>query len=236
MGFRTVVVPAIAGALVFVTACTGSGGAAEPSASDPAAAPPAATSMAPMASMDPMSPAASGAATVNMFGGPIYDGAPALPATAALIEAGGGAESFSFQAALVSMLGQETVNGEVAKLTAQYGADQVEQFVSGMDYAVNDALRIATARGISLPAPADLHGTDLAKALVEAGTAPDGTFWAGYLFDKTVSHDIHNQVMDDINNGPGAAADMTTHKLLNQAMFDVAQALGLEDVKLASLH
>jgi hypothetical protein len=34
----------------------------------------------------------------------------------------------------------------------------------------------------------------------------------------------------------GHAADESTHKILNQAMYDVAQALGMKDVKLASLH
>ncbi len=34
----------------------------------------------------------------------------------------------------------------------------------------------------------------------------------------------------------GHDADKNTHKILNQAMYDVAQALGKKDVKLASLH
>ncbi|HET8586688.1 MAG TPA: hypothetical protein VFM74_02315 [Candidatus Limnocylindria bacterium] len=134
------------------------------------------------------------------------------------------------------MLGEETVNAEVAKLTEQYSADDVKGFIDGMDFAVNDAIKLVTAAGITLPAPADLHGADLAKALVQAGTAPDGTFWSGYLFDQALSHDIHNQVMADIDASVGRDADQLTHKLLNQAMFDVAQALGMTDVQLAALH
>jgi hypothetical protein len=172
-----------------------------------------------------------------MFGGPVYSGDPELAATAALHAAGGGAQDFSFQAALVSMLGQDTVDSEVAKLTTQYGADQVKSFVSGMDFAVDDAIKIVTAAGVTLPAaPADLTGTALAKGLVQAGTAPDGTFWAGYLLDHALSHQVHDQVMDDINKAVGVQADETTHKILNQAMFDVAQAFGMTDVKLPSLH
>ncbi len=218
---RNGLVAAIAGAVVFLSACTGGG--------------PQATASSPAPTTE-MSLPASQAAAMNMFGGPVYDGEPALAATAALIAAGGGVDQFSFQAALVSMLGQQTVDAEVAKLTTQYSADQVKTFLTGMDFAVDDAIKIVTADGITLPAPADLHGTDLAKALVQAGTDPDGTWWSGYLFDKTISHKIHNQVMTDINNGPGVKADETTHQLLNQAMFDVAQALGATDVKLASLH
>ncbi|MEO6974368.1 MAG: hypothetical protein ABI144_00665, partial [Gallionella sp.] len=49
----------------------------------------------------------------SWFGGPIYDGQPALEVTAALVKAGGGAEKFTFSQALVSMLGEKTVNAEV---------------------------------------------------------------------------------------------------------------------------
>ena len=53
----------------------------------------------------------------NWFGGPSYMGKPALAATAALVNAGGGAKDFSFSKALVAMLGEKTVNAEVAKLS-----------------------------------------------------------------------------------------------------------------------
>lgn len=72
------------------------------------------------------------ASAMNWFGGESYMGAPALDVTAALVKAGGGAENFDFSKALVSMLGEKTVNAEVAKLTKQYGAENVKQFVDGM--------------------------------------------------------------------------------------------------------
>ncbi|MDE2069914.1 MAG: hypothetical protein KGJ04_01450 [Gammaproteobacteria bacterium] len=182
-------------------------------------------------------PAAQAGSGTNMFGGPIYSGAPALNVTAALVKAGGGAENFEFSKALVSMLGEKTVNAEVAKLTKQYGKDEVNTFITGMTYAVKDGLKRATEAGVKLPAvPADLHGMALARTLVTAGTAPDGVWWSGYLFDHALSHDLHNQVMEDINTNVSTQADLTTHKILNQAMFDVAHALGHKHVKLATLH
>lgn len=182
-------------------------------------------------------PAAQAGSGTNMFGGPVYSGEPALPVTAALVKAGGGAENFSFSKALVSMLGEKTVNAEVAKLQKQYGKDEVNTFITGMTYAVKDGLKRATEAGVKLPAaPADLHGVALARTLVTAGTTPDGTWWSGYLFDHALSHDLHNQVMADINANVSTQADMTTHKILNQAMFDVAHALGDKHVQLASLH
>jgi len=180
---------------------------------------------------------ASSTQAVNWFGGPVYDGEPALEVTAALVEAGGGAEDFNFATALVSMLGEQTVNAEVAKLNEQYGEQAVNGFIDGMTFAVKDGLMRATEAGVSLPAPpADLKGVKLAETLVSAGTAPDGTWWSGYLFDKALSHAIHNQVMADIEAKFGRDADENTHRILNQAMYDVAQALGHEDVKLAPLH
>ncbi|MDE2273779.1 MAG: hypothetical protein KGL00_06235 [Gammaproteobacteria bacterium] len=182
-------------------------------------------------------PASQAGSGTNMFGGPIYSGAPALNVTAALVKAGGGAENFEFSRALVSMLGEKTVNAEVAKLTKQYGKDEVNTFLTGMTYAVKDGLKRATEAGVKLPAaPADLHGVALARTLVTAGTAPDGMWWSGYLFDHALSHDLHNQVMEDINSNVSTQADLTTHKILNQAMFDVAHALGHKHVKLATLH
>ena len=180
---------------------------------------------------------AAPAHAMNWFGGSVYSGQPSLEATAALVKAGGGAENFSFQEALVSMLGEETVNAEVAKLTKQYGEKNVTDFIQGMDFAVNSSLKHVADAGITLPAaPAGLEGTKLAEALVHAGTAPDGTFWSGWLFDNALSNAIHVQVMVDMDVKYDHAYDENTHRVLNQAMYDVAQALKIKDVKLAPLH
>lgn len=256
---RSGLAAAIAAALVLsISACssTTSTNTSAPAAAATAATP-AAPSTAAAASAATSAPAASGMAGMampassssigqmvasnvqagnNWFGGAVYTGEPALAATAALVKAGGGAENFDFSKALVAMLGEKTVNAEVAKLTQQYGKDAVNTFVTGMTWAVKDALKRAGEQKIALPPPADLTGSKLAGALVDAGTTPDGTFWSGYLFDKALSHSLHNIVMADIDAGPGQEADATTHKILNQAMYDVAQALGKKDVKLASYH
>jgi hypothetical protein len=172
------------------------------------------------------------------FGGPVYNGPPALDVTAALVQAGGGAAQYSTAAALVSMLGKPTVDAEVAKLTKQYGADMVTQWLKTFDFAVDDSLKIATAAGIKLPAPAPLQGKALAEGLVKAGVDSQGYFQIELLLDKAVSHKIHVQVMNDIDKAPGFGkkADLDYHLISNQAFYDVAQALGLTSVKLAPLH
>ena len=192
---------------------------------------------APAAPMPAASSSAMSASAMNWFGGPSYNGAPALDVTAALVEAGGGAADFSFAKALVSMLGEETVNAEVAKLTKQYGKKNVNDFLSGMTFAVKAGLKRATEAGVTLPAaPADLKGEKLASTLVVAGTTPNNVWWSGFLFDKALSHDLHVKVMQDIDAKVGHAADENTHRILNQAMYDVAQALKMKDVELAPLH
>ncbi|MGE0621277.1 MAG: hypothetical protein AB7O54_01590 [Pseudomonadales bacterium] len=178
-----------------------------------------------------------GTAGMNWFGGPAYTDAPDLEVTAALVKAGGGPEDFSFAGALISMLGQATVDREVAKLTKQYGEKKVTHFIDGMTFAVKDGLKRAIEAGVALPeAPPELVGAKLAEALVSAGTVEDGTWWSGFLFDKVLSHGIHNLVMADIEAKYGRDYDENIHQVLNQAMYDVAQALDRKDVKLAPLH
>ena len=174
---------------------------------------------------------------MGRFGGPVYDGAPALAVTASLVAAGGGADKYSTATALTSMLGAATVKAEVGKLTKQYGESAVNSWLKTFDFVVSDALKVATAAGVTLPQPA-MSGKELAETLVKAGTASDGTFQIEFLLDKAVSHKIHVQVMNDIDKEPGLGkkADYDYHRISNQAFYDVAQALGLTSVKLAAVH
>jgi len=185
---------------------------------------------------------AGGAKSGSMSGskdrycGPSYKGAPNLAATAALVKAGGGATHFSTATALTSMVGSAMLGKEVAKLDKQYGKAAVTQFLKTFDFAVDDSLKIATADGITLPAPAPLTGKALAVALVKMGTTSNGTFWTGWMLDHAVSNKIHNQVMDDIDAKYGQAADAKYHTISNQAFYDLGQALGDTSVKLAKDH
>lgn len=180
---------------------------------------------------------AAAAPTVNRYGGPVYSGAPVLEATSSLVAAGGGAGHFSFAKALTSMVGPELTQKEVAKLQAQYGKKEVGEFIRGWDFAVEDGLKVATSKGVTLPAPT-LSGKKLASTLVQAGLNNDQTFWIGTVFDKSLSHPIHVQVMDDIDNNPalGKDVDFRVHQISDQAFYDLAHALGSTNVKLASVH
>jgi hypothetical protein len=184
-----------------------------------------------------MSAAAFGQGSMNMsrYGGPVYTGPPALSVTASLVAAGGGPAHYSTAKALTSMIGPKLVKAEVAKLTRQYGRARVGSWLKVGDFAVDDALKIATKAGVHLPPPA-LSGKKLAAALVNAGLDPHGTFYVEYMLDKALSHKIHVAVMDDIDARFSPAADGSYHAITNQAMYDLAHALGLRNVKLANYH
>ena len=182
--------------------------------------------------------AAAGSAGAQMgsrYGGPTYEGSPALAVTASFVKAGGGAAHFSSARALTSMLGAKLTQAEVAKLSKQYGKEAVATWIKVGDFAVADALKIATKAGVKLPA-ATLSGKKLAQTMVGAGLDKDKTFYTEFLLDKALSHKIHMKVMDDIDAKFGEPADASYHKITNQAFYDAAQALGAKDVKLASFH
>lgn len=171
----------------------------------------------------------------SRYGGPAYMGKPALAVTASLVQAGGGPKNFSIARALTAMVGPKLVKAEVAKLTKQYGKDRVASWITIFDFAVKDGLRIATAKGVKLP-KGNLSGKRLAATLVKAGLDKDGTFYTEYMLDKAVSHQIHMEVMDNIDAKYGQAPDAEYHRITNQAMYDLAQALGAKNVKLARFH
>ena len=172
---------------------------------------------------------------MSRYGGPVYKGAPALAVTASLVQAGGGPEDFSIATALTSMVGPSLVKAEVGKLTKQYGKARVGSWITVFNFAVTDALKKATAAGVTLP-EATLHGKALAATLVKAGLDKKGTFYTEYLLDKAVTHNIHEGVMEDIDTKYGAKADTDYHRITNQAMVDLAHALGAKSVKVARLH
>jgi hypothetical protein len=166
--------------------------------------------------------------------GVMYDGAPDLQATSSLIAAGGDPGNFSLVKALTAMAGDTIANAEVAKLNKQYGEARVNSFVTVQNFAVNDAVKLATAAGVKLPAPT-LQGADLAKRVVGLGLV-DGTYYEGTQLDHLVTSKIHGEVMADIDAKFGSMADANYHLIANQAHYDLAQALGVTSVKLADYH
>jgi len=147
------------------------------------------------------------------FGGSVYSGAPDLPLTLSMVIAGGGPSNFK-TATLVGVLCGSAADAEVAKLTKQYGADGVKNYLAIFDFVVTDALKRATEAGVKLPstpAPDPKDGKALATALYKAGVDPKIGYNVEYMLDHLVSHPIHTQVMDDIDAKFGKQADGIYH-------------------------
>lgn len=158
----------------------------------------------------------------------VYTGAPSLALTLSMVEAGGGPSNFSTVTLLKGLTGS-LFDAEVAKLTKQYGKDQVGQFLKTFDFVVNDSLRIVTMKKIALPStpePDPSNGPALAKALWEAGQSGEG-FNVEVMLDRLVSHPIHVQVMKDIDAKYGLGVDAQYHAILTTAMKDLAGAYKL---------
>ncbi len=166
--------------------------------------------------------------------GVTYKGAPDLQAAISLVTAGGPAGHFSIVKAITALAGAKTATAEVAKLTKQYGKANVASFVAVQNFAVDDAVKIATAAKVPFPSPT-LHGATLAKRVVGLGLV-NGTYYEGTQLDHLVTNKIHEAVMDDIDQKFGAAADANYHRVADQAHYDLAQALGVTSVKLARYH
>jgi hypothetical protein len=153
----------------------------------------------------------------------VYTGAPSLTLTLSMVEAGGGPSSFNTVTLLKTLTGP-LFDAEVAKLTKQYGKDQVAQFLKTFDFVVNDSLRIVTVKKVQLPSqpePNPKDGKALAAALWAAGQSGEG-FNVELMLDRLVSHPIHLQVMTDIDGKYGLAADAQYHTILTTAMKDLA--------------
>jgi len=163
------------------------------------------------------------------YGGSVYSGAPDLPLTLSMVEAGGGPGHFK-TATLVGVLAGKDANAEVAKLTKQYGADGVKKYLAVFDFVVNDAVKRATEAGVKFPAtpnPDPKDGAALTAALYKAGIDPKIGYNVEYMLDRLVSHPIHDQVMDDIDAKYGKATDGLYHSVTLVVFGDLKQAYNL---------
>jgi hypothetical protein len=159
-----------------------------------------------------------------------YTGAPALPLTLSVVEAGGGPSSFD-STKLVGVLAGDKTSAEVASLQQKFGADNVASFLEVFNFVINDSLAKVTAAKVALPSaplPSPADGKALAAALYTQGIDP-GTksFDVEYMLDGLVTHPIHVAVMDDIDAKYGAKADGNYHAVLTQAMLDLKSVYGL---------
>ncbi|MFY9665600.1 MAG: hypothetical protein WAL67_02960 [Candidatus Cybelea sp.] len=154
-----------------------------------------------------------------------YLGAPDLPLTAAVVEAGGGAQHFD-SLKLLGVLAGPNTNAEVQSLTQRYGQERVTAFVVTFNHAIADALAAATQAGVKLPDPPPglaQDGKQLSGKLVEAGTMTNGKFDVGYMLEHLISRPIHVTIMQQLNADPdvGPQRNADFHVILTSVIQDL---------------
>ena len=155
----------------------------------------------------------------------IYTGAPDLPLLSATVAAGGGPQHFSSLTLLKALAGP-AAGEETRKLTTQFGKREVETSLAVFDFAVADALRVATAEHITLPKPnpSPSDARQLALALYQAGLTGNGHWDVGYMLEHAMSHPIHHVIMTDMDAKFGAENNGRFHVVLAQMMDDLSMA------------
>jgi hypothetical protein len=171
------------------------------------------------------------AAMPAVAGATVYHGFPHLHLTVAVVDAGGGARHFDSRRLVERMFGSKA-SAENAKLTRQFGATRVASFYTVFTFAVDDALK--TARHMLIPLPKSAHpdpasGAQLANAMYHAGVTTSQRYDVGYMLEVLVSHQIHHDIMGDMDKRFSPPVNGDFHLILTTAMQDVAREYSLVD-------
>jgi hypothetical protein len=156
----------------------------------------------------------------------VYHGQPDLALTVSVVTAGGGPQSFSTLRLLRSVAGPNLAR-ELRVLKNRHGAQAVADMPVTLDFLIDDALRVVTAKHIVLPAPnpppASRHA--LVRAMWFAGVSHN-SFDVGTMLERMLSHQVHHAIMADTDANPsiGHARNESAHILLAEMMNDLAAA------------
>ena len=158
-------------------------------------------------------------------------GVPAAghPDALSVVDAGGGPKHFDAHR-LVAVLAGADASAENAKLIKQYGASRVDSFYDVFTFAVDRAVKRAHNMLIPLPKspqPDPKDGRALAAALYGAGITPSGRYDVGYMLEELMSHQIHHDIMGDMDKKFTPPVNADFHVILTTAMLDLKRAYGL---------
>ena len=169
------------------------------------------------------------------YGGSIYNGAPTLDVTWAMVDAGGGAGNFSIERALRKAAGEDWVTTELSTLTEHYGRKKMRVWAETFEFAVTTSIAKNEEAGMMMP-KSPMQARRLAMAMVNAGVDEAHTFTTDLWMDRTESHTTHMKVMDAMDKQYGSDADADCHQISNQLFFDLARHLNMTQVNLAGFH
>jgi len=155
----------------------------------------------------------------------VYHGAPDLALTAALVQAGGGAQHFD-GARLLAALAGPALPRELAALHGRHGT-MADDFVPLLNFAINDTLGLATKHGVQLPPanPSPADRTALVRAVWDAGHAAGGSWDVGIFLERLMTHPIHHELMHDLDTNPtvGPQRNAIFHEMLAETFTDLAR-------------
>lgn len=151
-----------------------------------------------------------------------YHGPPDLALTAAVVEAGGGAQHFSSRKLFVHLAGHQDLR-EGFRLTREYGVHDMAQFFATFNTFVDDALAQERARGRVLPHVAVPPANRLANQLYRAGIDRAGRYDVGYMIERLFSRPVHVAIMREVDANPhyGPAENARFHVILTRVIKDL---------------
>jgi hypothetical protein len=162
-------------------------------------------------------------------GAAVYRGFPHLHLTMAVVDAGGGSGDFDARR-LVDRLAGPGAAAENAKIVRQYGRVRIASFYAVFTFAVDDALKKAHNMMIPLPRSAQPNPADgpaLSSALYHAGMTQAGRYDVGYMLEMLMSHQIHHDIMGDMDRKFSPPVNADFHIILTSVMHDVGRQYGL---------
>lgn len=155
----------------------------------------------------------------------IYHGFPHLHLMVAVVAAGGGFKHFEARQLVTALAGSDA-DAENASLVKRFGTERVDSFYRVFTYAVNDATKKAHNMLIPIPKsgqPDPADGPAVAAALYGAGTPPGKRFDVGYMLEAIMSHQIHHNIMGDMDRTFTPAANADFHVILTAVMHDLSR-------------
>ncbi len=147
--------------------------------------------------------------------------------TGALYAAGGGAGNFSTIRALNAMLGAPTVQAEMQRLQDRYDTNT---FIQEFDFAMDDAWAKAGKNDVSVSTASDLTGSQLASAIVSAGTSRR-VFTIQRLFSSLFPPQVAADVLLDLDVKYGSDASKNFREVANAFFTDTGLSLGVAALK-----
>jgi hypothetical protein len=157
-----------------------------------------------------------------------YRGAPDLGLTAAIVQAGGGADRFDSRRLYQTLAGPHA-KAEAVKLQKLYGKAKMAAFMQTLTYAVHDLNTLFNMNHVALPAKPRISPKDgraMTVAIYQAGVMPTGKYDCGYMMEHLMTHPIHLVLMHDINvarfHGPAHNANF--HIILTRMVADLRDA------------